>query len=212
MAALVLAAGCTSSDTASRQPSPVSTPAISGLPGGEGFNTASGYNSPGETVASPQLPVPASTPVPAPTAGNTSQTVPPASAPQSLSAVPLSSTQAAGSGIELSLDMVAPTTATAQLPGETSGPALRVDVRIKNSGSLAVPVDMVVVNLFDALGRPADQIQDQSLRQFRGMLEPGADEIVQFLFRVPEDQRSSVKIAVIYAGGKPAALFTGSVG
>ena len=98
-----------------------------------------------------------------------------------------------------------------EVPGSAAAPALRVSVVVRNDTPDAVNLRSVHVELtagaqhLQAHGRP-----DPGGRSFPDSLPPGAGATGDFLFAVPADQRTLVKVCVGYATGVPAVAFVGA--
>jgi hypothetical protein len=133
--------------------------------------------------------------------------------PPVLPEVPLDAQAGAGDGVVATLPRIEEIQGSAEGPGNVSGPALRVTVRIANGTADPVTLDGVAVNLFYGPTRtPASPLEDASQRSFTGSLEPGGSADGVYVFSVPADARDAVAVEVGYQVGAPFLLFTGSVG
>jgi hypothetical protein len=157
------------------------------------------------TAAAPALPAPLPTPVPAGPTGTVDD------APPSLPPVALDQTAAAGDGITASLTSIEAIQGTATGPGNVSGPALRVTVRLTNGTAAPVALGGVSVDL--ASGNeltPASPLNDPSAAPFTGMVAPGHQAEGVYVFSIPAQSRDSVTVSVGYQAGAPIMVFTGS--
>jgi hypothetical protein len=132
--------------------------------------------------------------------------------PGSLPPVALTATAEIGNGIVATLPSIEEIEGHAVGPGNVSGPALRITVRIRNGTSEPVSLDGVSVNV--AYGpelTPASPLGDSSTDPFTGSLSAGAEADGVYVVSVPADARESVTIEVGYQPGAPLLLFTGPV-
>jgi hypothetical protein len=132
-----------------------------------------------------------------------------AALPSSAAPVPLEGTVSTG-GVSVSLASITAIDGHGSGPGNISGPALRVTVRVRNDGSAAFSLDGISVNL--AYGgdlNPASPLDDPSAAPFHGMLQPGKVAEGTYVFTVPADARHSVSVQVLPSAGSPVAVFTG---
>lgn len=157
------------------------------------------------STADVTVPPPPPTPTPTGPTENVDQ------GPPSLPAVPLEASASVGNGIVASLPQIEAIQGSAVGPGNVSGPALRVTVRIQNGTAQPVSVDGVAVNM--AYGpelTPASPLEDPSQRPFSGMVAPGGSTEGVYVFSVPSDARDSITVEVGYQAGAPLLIFTGS--
>ena len=153
----------------------------------------------------------ATTPVPAPGGGNINQTVPSA-ATATLPASPLTGSVIVDSSVSIRLDGVTAITAKAQLPGEVSGPAIAVTVRVLNTSAQPVSVTNAVVNATDSAGVPGVQMSASPAAAFPASVAAGQQATGVYVFTLDTTHRDPVSITVSYRPGAPVALFTGNVG
>lgn len=154
---------------------------------------------------------PASTPVQPPNSGNISETVPPVSV-ETKPAVPLDKPVAYGDGVTAKIVGIVPTTASAKVPGEVSGPAIRLTVKLTNGSKTAIDISNVVVNLYDQTGAAAGLITSGGDKPFSGSLKPAGTADGIYLFTVATTKRKPVTVNVIYQGAKPVGVWKGNVG
>jgi hypothetical protein len=166
-------------------------------------STSAVTSAPSSSVPSP------TTTAPAPSGPTGDPNDPPPSRP----AVALSDTAEAGDGVTASLPLIEEIDGHAVGPGNVSGPALRITVRVTNGTHGAVSLDGVSVNVaYGSELTPASPLEDSSADPFTGSLAPGASAQGVYVFSVPEGSRDSVTIEVGYQAGAPLLLFTGPVG
>ncbi|MCZ2836432.1 hypothetical protein [Modestobacter sp. VKM Ac-2985] len=98
-------------------------------------------------------------------------------------------------------------------PGNVSGPAVRVTVRITNDGSAPLVLDGAVVTVVHgADATPAAPLDDPSALRFTGSLAAGESAAGVYVFSVPAEQRGDVRVQVAHQPGAPVAVFTGAAG
>lgn len=158
---------------------------------------------PGKPVALPTTPpaaVPAAVLAPAPG-------LPPAVQP-----VALASTSDLRNGMRARLVEVRSVDAHARIPGEVSGPALRVTVELTNTTASPASLDRVAVNLYTGSdGVPAVPVTEQAGPALHGSLAPGASARGTYAFTVPVAQRGEVTVTVGVGPQIGTAVFSGAV-
>ncbi len=143
-------------------------------------------------------------PTPGPTSGADAL---PASRPP----VPPGATAAAGDGVTASLGTLEAVDASGSGPGNVAGPAVRVDVRLRNG--TAAPVSLAGATVTMSYGpdqEPASPVDDPATSAFSGTLAPGATAVGTYVFTVPAAERSNVTVSVGYRPGAPYRVFTGA--
>jgi hypothetical protein len=96
-------------------------------------------------------------------------------------------------------------------PGNISGPALRVTLRITNGTKAPQSLDAVAVGMtYGRDHRPASPLDDPSARPFHGSLIAGKSATGVYVFSVPAHDRSAITVSVGYQAGAPFMVFTGS--
>jgi hypothetical protein len=124
--------------------------------------------------------------------------------------VALADTSQVGDGIRARLVEIRAVDAHARIPGEVSGPALRVTVELTNTSGSPVSVDGVAVNIYTgADGTPAAPVTEQDGTPLHGPLAPGASAQGAYAFTVPVDQRDLVTVTVAVAPQAGTAVFSG---
>ncbi|WP_448642509.1 hypothetical protein [Geodermatophilus sp. URMC 63] len=150
-------------------------------------------------------------PPPPPTPGPTGPTEAAEELPPRLTPVALTEEAAVGNGVTATVEDLEAIEATGQGPGQVSGPAVRVTVRVTNGSGAPVSLDAVAVDLsYGPDATPASPLEDPSSAPFTGTAAPGADATGVYVFTVPEGQRDALTLAVGYQAGAPYLVFTGS--
>lgn len=179
--ALALAlAGCTAA------PAPVSSP-----------TTSVTSAAPTVSAAAPSAPSPS-----APTA-----TVP-ANPQTTASPLALDRSYQAGK-VRVELAALKAVNAKGEGPGEISGPALAVSVRIINGTTKNLDVSHVIVNLLDSKGNVATPLSPSA--PFSGSIAAGDSAKGTYEFSIAKNVRKPVKVSVTYDLDQPTALFVGNV-
>ncbi|WP_375492754.1 glycosyltransferase [uncultured Jatrophihabitans sp.] len=150
------------------------------------------------------------TAVPAPQSGNIHDTVS-ARGVTMLPPVALGSPVKVGNGIVIRLVGHTGVDGKATRPGEVSGPATRLTLRIANSADRAIGLSDVVVTVADAHGAPATPLAGPPTAPFHGRLTPGHSATATYVFTLARDLRAPYTVSVSYAGQAPVARFKGVV-
>lgn len=112
----------------------------------------------------------------------------------------------------VSLALIEAVEGEAVAPGETSGPAIRVTVRIENTSAEPLDTAYVAVNAYVGADRaPAPGLNHPGGTPFEGAIEPGGSAEGVYLFTVSEESRSDVLIGVDYRPGQPTITFRGAL-
>ena len=226
----VLTAACTGTSGADGTTSPATEAAPSSPGVGPGSSTAStpapsgpdastadpsapseqsqSEQSPSEQSSSEQAPPPATTPVPPPSAGDINQTVA-AVEPTTLAPASFQQAVTVDPQVTATVDGVQRVDATGRGVGEISGPALAYTVSITNTGSGALDLGAVSVNVQDESGAPFSSIDGDPAKPLSGSLEPGQSAQGVYVFTLPADFSGPTTLSLAYAAGAPIALFTG---
>lgn len=161
------------------------------------------------TAAAPSDTEPAvTTEVPAPGGGDINQTVA-VTEVSTQPAVALAETGDYGNGVTVTLSSIEDVTTSANLPGEISGPGLKVTVQIVNDSGADIDLGNVIVDLQDAAGVPALPMSASPAEPFKGSLAAGATASGIYVFTVPTDYSNPANISVSYTTGAPVVLFVG---
>ena len=124
--------------------------------------------------------------------------------------VDLNSESDRAGGVVVSLPLMESVGGKATLPGEVSGEALRVTIRVRNNSAAAVSLDSVVVNAYRGEDRiPLESLVSPGGRPFAGSVQPGDEATAVYLFTVDLSNRSDVTITVDLKAGLPASVFRG---
>lgn len=193
------ASSAASASTSAVAPTPGrSTPAAS-------TPAASAPGSPSVTRSAP-LPSPSGTwKPPARKAANGPTAPPPVPTRKAALNTPVSFT----TDVTVSLVSVRATSVTASTPGEVSGPAVRVTVKVHNRSKQAVDVSSAVVSLTadkDGYGIGTTAGKPSPLQ---GSVAPGSTTSGSYVFMLNPAKARPVTISVNYAAGEPIAIFTG---
>lgn len=100
----------------------------------------------------------------------------------------------------------------AGVPGETSGPGVRVRVVVENSGDSAIDLRTAVVNLYGADGTPGETVTTADTSPFPLSLAPGKKTNAVYVFTVAESNRDPIRVEVDLSVGDAVAIFEGPVG
>ena len=112
--------------------------------------------------------------------------------------------------VVVSLTSVTTTTLTAETPGEYTGPAVVVGVRVTNASHASQPVGSAVVSLVAEDGEMGVPTGADPNEPLRGEVPAGATADGTYVFMLdPADERS-VTVRVNHSAGEPVASFTGT--
>lgn len=177
--------------------------APSGQPTPSGSPSATPTVPPRDIVGT-DAPRPSETPSPAPSASD--------SPFAELTPVAPDATVVTADRIDISLSRIEAVQGEAALAGETSGPAIRVTVRLVNEGSDPLDLEYVTVNAYSGKDRtPAGTLTQPGGAPFEGSLAPGDSAEGVYLFTVPESDRKDVTVTVDYLLGAQVAVFRGDL-
>lgn len=144
--------------------------------------------------------------VPAPSGGDAAQTEP-APTPVATTAARVGESASVGDGVTVSIDDIAPVDVVAQTPGEMSGPALAVTVRIANDGSTSLDATSTMVSLTAAQGVLGQPSTAAPYSPIVGPTDPGSTSTGVFVFMIPESERADLEVTVQYAASAGIAVF-----
>lgn len=112
--------------------------------------------------------------------------------------------------IVVDLTSVTTTSLTAQTPGEYTGEAVVVEIRLTNDADISQVLDAPVVSLIAEDGEMGIATGAAPYDPLQGEVPPGATATGTYVFMLdPADERS-VTVRVNYAAGGPVATFTGT--
>ena len=132
--------------------------------------------------------------------------------PPSLPQVGLTETAAVGDGVTVAVTSVERFEATGTGPGNVSGPALRITLRLTNGTAADVSLDAVTVNAAHGADvTPAPDVNDVSRAPFAGSVAPGASAEGTYTFSVPAGPLDPAVVEVGYRPGAPLVLLVGPV-
>ena len=132
--------------------------------------------------------------------------------PVQLEPVPLDETAEFGDDVSAELVELAAVEVEGEVPGEISGPAIRVTVRLINGTSQPLSLDAVTVFLYTGADlTPAPQIGDEAGEVFRGSLASGDSAEGSYTFSVAEDDRDDVSVTVSHSPTSTVVVFNGAV-
>jgi hypothetical protein len=98
-------------------------------------------------------------------------------------------------GLIASVTHVAPTTLTAEAPGETSGPGVFVTVTVRNNTDAPIDLNGLAVNVHYGNRIPATPVRTRSAAP-QGSLAPGRSTSARYAFRVPKDHVASIRVDI----------------
>ncbi|MGS0685682.1 DUF4352 domain-containing protein [Nakamurella sp. GG22] len=122
--------------------------------------------------------------------------------------IPMASTADFGD-VSAAITTVSAVTATGVGPGQITGPAVAVTVKITNDSAEAVSLDSVFVNLNDSTGAPGQPSTSSPAAPLTGELAPGATAQGVYVFGVPESARKPVTILVSNTMAAKVVSFVG---
>ena len=154
-------------------------------------------------------PTAATTPVPAPTPGNITSEVP-SGVIKTAAPVSLNATADFGGSVTGKLAKVESITATAKLPGEVAGPAVRITVEIDNGSASTIDLRLTTVNVTTSGGVPGVPITGNGTNVFTGSLAPGKSAQGIYVLSVPTANRNPITVSVSYSTSANVLLFVGS--
>jgi len=178
-----------------------------------------GGSDPDHRAAAAATPSASETAAPSDDAVATSPSVPAATgpsadgnaAPASLPAVGLDQPATSSDGIRAELVALKAVDGSGSGPGNISGPAVQITLRLTNGSTDDVALDFVSVNLtYGADKTPAAPLNDPSTDVFTGTLQPGAAVEAVYVFSVPDDHRDPVTLSVGHRAGTPYLVFSGA--
>lgn len=158
-------------------------------------DSASGVSS------SKPTPVPTAAPSTTPATVGPHPTAPP---------VPLSAPASPAAEVRAELASIDAVTASAELPGETGGPALEITLEISNGTNRDFDLAGAVINLYYGRDRvPAVPIESAS-DPLPPMAGPDSPVTGSYVFRVPVEERRQIRVEVDLGIGRTVVLFEGA--
>ena len=176
--------------------------------------------------AASQLPRPSDAPAPSPTPGATggpSTGAPSTAAPVKpgtgkldtryggvvASTAQVSQNVKTPGGLTANVTSVEAYTATATRPGEVSGPAVKVTLKLVNDTGSDFPVSTATVNAYyGSASTPASSVAgDSASKPFTGTLKPGATATAVYVFTVPAADSGDVTLTLSDQAGAQLVVF-----
>ena len=100
----------------------------------------------------------------------------------------------------------------ARIPGDIAGPAVRVSVKVSNESGSTIRLDGAVVNLYYGEARtPAIANSWPVGKPFPAELANGDSTVGAYVFSLPSDQRTDVRVEVDIAGVADPVMFVGAI-
>lgn len=163
--------------------------------------------------ASTSQPSSPATPAATPPAPPVSAAPPASDAPVAPEAPPVDPTAPAEqAGVVVELVRVERVQGIAAAPGEISGPAVRLTVRVSNGGPAAIDAGLIVVNTYYGDARdPAPSIMQPGGEPFAGTIPPGGSAEGVYLFEGDDDQLADALVGVDAVPGQPTFTFRGDL-
>lgn len=124
--------------------------------------------------------------------------------------VPLTGSARFSNGVVVSVIRVRSVTAHPIGPGEIGGPALALNVKIKNGSSSALDLSTVTVNLNTSKGTPAVMTTGSPAAPLTGSLASGDSSTGTYVFTVAEVDRKPITVQVQYGNGQTVLQFSGN--
>lgn len=151
----------------------------------------------------------ATTAVPAPVPGNINETVPEVPV-TTQPAVPLTEEAETGTGVAVSLTSIDQITAEAQLPGEITGPGLKITISVTNSSAAPIDLSNVVVDVQDSAGTPTLPMTGEPAAPFTGSLAPGATASGVYVVALNTGYQDPASVSFSFSADAPVLLFVGN--
>lgn len=116
------------------------------------------------------------------------------------------------SGVSATIGALTAVTGVASGVGESGGPAVRFEATITNDTDAAIDLQNVRMLVdFGPDSSPASELTGgPDIVAFPATLEPGASATAAYVFAIPAESRSDVRITVDYLASVPFALFAGA--
>ncbi len=132
---------------------------------------------------------------------------------QTLPPADLDDAVAVEGGPRVSVSSIEDVDGEAVVPGEVSGPAVRITVDVENDTDEAIDLTTAVVTLYAGdSGLQANPVSKPAGKAFPSAVAPGRTAEGAFVFELPEDQRSGVRVEVDLSVSDPLIAFEGDIG
>ncbi len=102
-------------------------------------------------------------------------------------------------------------TVEARLAGESNGPGVALTVSLRNDGTEVAELGTVIVDLIDSTGQSSTLVGSAQDGELGGALEPGGSQTGTYVFSIPDDARTDVRVLVHYSYSTAAVGFAGSL-
>jgi hypothetical protein len=135
---------------------------------------------------------------------------PPAVLPSPSKPVSLDATAPIDAGARAQITGIKSVTSEAVGPGEISGPAIQVTMRISAGNKKVDLADVVVNGYYGSRRTPAVPVMRPGGKPFTGVVEAGEDATGVYVFNVPKNARPEITIELFFSASAPPVLFTGS--
>lgn len=112
-------------------------------------------------------------------------------------------------GVTLRVKDVTAVDGTATLPGEVSGPGVSVELELTNASGTPVDLGTTVVGLAYGAERVPANVFSTGTSSFTGSVATGTSATGTYVFAVPADERSSLRVTVDTAVDVPVVVFEG---
>ena len=149
---------------------------------------------------------------PAPT-GNPTATPPPAPKPVKHPPKPVHAafgTKAQSGAVTASISKVESVKGQARGIGEIAGPAVRFTVKLTNTGSKPVDLNLALVNVYYGPQKtPASQLSGPGSVPLPQTLKSGV-ATGRYVFGIPRDHRGKIRVEFSYDARQPTVIFRGS--
>lgn len=220
-AVIVIGAGCSGSggkSTASSTPSVSPPAASSGVVSASGTGSSAGGSSTAGSATKGGSSTSRSSKSRSASQHPTTYPPPPSSSgatqqPQrTKSPIAITHTGTFGGRVTGSITKVQPLTAKARVPGEVSGPALAITIRLVNGSAKTLSLGNAVVNLaYGAAETPGSPMSGPPNRPFTGSLKAGKIATAVYVFRIPRaGGHPRLTIQVSYSPYAPVVVFSGT--
>lgn len=161
--------------------------------------------------SSPPASAPPSTAPQSPTPGGEQSTDP--DGRQTLPPADFDDAVAVEGGARVSVSSIEDVDGEAVVPGEVSGPAVRITVEVENDTEEAIDLTTAVVTVYAGeSGLQANPVSKPAGKAFPSEVAPGNTAQGAFVFELPEDQRSGVRVEVDLSVSDPLIAFEGDIG
>lgn len=187
---------------------------VSAAPGADRGATASPSSGGPDATPTPDASAtpPASNPSPTPDPDN-DEGAAEADARETLPPEELTDPVAVDGGPIVSVGSIESVTGEAVLPGEVSGPAVRIAVDVENTTKKPIELTAAVVTLYTgADDLQASPVSKPAGKAFPSEVAPGEVARGAFVFELPEDRRDGVRVEVDLSLSDPLIAFEGDIG